>query len=623
MTDMAVYAGPTAEDLAQIPEALKALRQWVLWRGQDKVDDKTGAIKLNKIPVDPQTLHNASSTDPATWGTFAQCVAALPTALEEWEDEDPSAYRGGGIGFVFHPDDPYAGIDFDHCRDPDTGALDAWAQDELDSLDSYTEVSPSGTGVHCLVQSTLPPTGRKKGDIEMYSEERYFTMTGWHVVGTPRTIEPRQAQVTALHASVFGHPERPQAHTTTVHIHLEDAAILAKAHAAKNGGKFTRLWEGDISGHGNDDSRADLALCQQLAFWTRDPAQLDRLFRQSGLMRDKWESRRGEQTYGAMTITAALAKQREQYRPPVATPSNGHAPGPEPLDTALVSSVDLLEVTLAPKASYTDWLTERALVMVYGPRGVGKTLWMLELGISLSMPRPFLKWPVHHQGRVLFVDGEMSLEALQQRLRQLAGDHPPPGLHFLPSELVYARAGRDLTLTAAADRHAIDTMLDAHHLTVLILDNVSCLFPGLDESRKQDWEPINAWLIRLRHRGITVIVGHHAGKNGQQRGTSGREDALDTIIALTLPPGHQAQDGCHVHLRFDKSRGVKGPTVEPLDVRLEDTPHGAAWTYALLDARRKERIKAMLEDGMPAKLIADELGLSPSYVYRCKREFGF
>src|SRR5262245_10518654 len=105
-------------------------------------------------------------------------------------------------------------------------------------------------------------------------------------------------------------------------------------------------------------------------------------------------------------------------------------------------------------------------------------------------------------------------------------------------------------------------MLEAERLQVLVLDNVSALFPGIDESKKQDWKPINAWLIRLRHRGITVIVGHHAGKNGQQRGTSGRKDALDTIIALTSPPGYKPEENCHFHLHFEKSRAVKGPMVE-------------------------------------------------------------
>jgi hypothetical protein len=328
---------------------------------------------------------------------------------------------------------------------------------------------------------------------------------------------------------------------------------------------------------------------------------------------------RGVDAYGyEKAVDAFLARAKRAGVP--TSPETIAVPPPAPLDASLVTSVDLLNLTLPPKTPYLDWLSERSLAMVYGPRGVGKTLWLLELGISLSMPKSFLKWPVHPQVSVLYVDGEMALDSLQLRVRQLAGDHPPPGLHFLPSELVYARSARDLTLSVASDRLAIDAMLDTGAIKVLILDNVSCLFPGLDESKKQDWEPINAWLIRLRHRGITVIVGHHAGKNGQQRGTSGREDALDTIIALTLPPGHQAEDGCHLHLRFEKSRGVKGATVEALDVRLEEMHAGPVWTCAPLDARRKERIKTMLEDGMPAKLIADELGISASYIYRCKRE---
>jgi len=203
----------------------------------------------------------------------------------------------------------------------------------------------------------------------------------------------------------------------------------------------------------------------------------------------------------------------------------------------------------------------------------------------------------------------------------LVGTPPPSRLYFLPSELVYERSGRDLTLTAKADRLAIDGMLEAHGLQVLVLDNISCLFPGIDESKKQDWEPIAAWLIQLRHRGITVLIGHHAGKNGQQRGTSGREDALDTIIALTRPPGYRPEDGCHFQLRFEKSRGIKGAAVEALDVRVEDHDGALMWTCNALEATRTQQVAQLLTDGVPAKVIADEFGISPTYVYRLKRRF--
>jgi len=105
----------TVTDLNQFPAVLKTRKQWVLWRGADRVNQQTGDVKLNKIPIAPQTLRNADTTDPLTWGTLDQCVAALPCALEEWEQEDPPAYRGGGLGFVFTDEDPYAGVDLDGC----------------------------------------------------------------------------------------------------------------------------------------------------------------------------------------------------------------------------------------------------------------------------------------------------------------------------------------------------------------------------------------------------------------------------------------------------------------------------------------------------------------------------
>ncbi|TMA61106.1 MAG: hypothetical protein E6J80_01070, partial [Deltaproteobacteria bacterium] len=136
-----LYSGPTPQDLDRIPEDLKQLPQWVLWRGADKVNEQTGEVKLNKIPIDPQTLKHASTTDSETWGTFTQCIAALPIALEEWETVDSQGYRGGGIGYVFNVDDPYFGVDLDHCRDPGTGLIQDWACDIIQHFDTYAEVS--------------------------------------------------------------------------------------------------------------------------------------------------------------------------------------------------------------------------------------------------------------------------------------------------------------------------------------------------------------------------------------------------------------------------------------------------------------------------------------------------
>jgi hypothetical protein len=355
---------PTAEDLDRIPAVLKARPQWVLWRGADRVDKDTGIIVgIEKVPINPHTLYGGSTTDSDDWGTFDKCVAALPLALEEWEHEDPSAYRGGGIGYVFTSDDPYTGVDLDHCRDPHTGVIADWAQTWIDTLNSYTQGSVSGTGVHSIVEATLPPGRRQSGNYQMWDHSRFFAMTGWHIAGTPPIIEPRQIPLTALWCTLFAPkvgervwtknshgniankdpltisaieaaasgelyarfaetpsgwplaqcelaPQTPQSGTTPV---LDDTRIIDLATQAQNGAKFAALWRGDWSSYYRSQSEADLGLLCILSFWTQDPDQLDRLFRQSGLMREKWDKR---PDYRKRTMTATLTFQAQHYTPP-------------------------------------------------------------------------------------------------------------------------------------------------------------------------------------------------------------------------------------------------------------------------------------------------------------------
>jgi len=310
------YTGPTAAELDRLPAVLKTRQQWVLWRGIDKVDKRTGEIKLNKVPYNAQTLKKAMSTNAKTWSTFADVVAALPKALAAWEEESPADYRGGGIGFVFSPQDPFCGIDLDKCRNPVTGELAPWAAAIIAKVDSYTEASPSDTGAHIIAEGTLPPGDRKNGSVEMYEEGRYFTITGQHLSMTPTAINARQEAIDAVHAAHVARPVPPKpSPRTSMPLDLDDMTILVKAKAAQNGAKFADLWAGDTSRYGGDDSAADLAFCCELAFWTRDPGQLDRLFRGSGLMRDKWDAKRGKQTYGERTIAHALSTVGTSYDP--------------------------------------------------------------------------------------------------------------------------------------------------------------------------------------------------------------------------------------------------------------------------------------------------------------------
>ncbi len=158
---------------AQVPAQLVVAPQWVGW---DWVWDATRG-EWAKVPRHPCTGGLASATNPATWTDFDTALAAM------------TRHGWSGIGFVVTRDDPFTGVDLDRCRDPHTGAVDAWAAEIVATLDSYTEVTPSGTGVRIWIVGTLigrlpdGKEGTRRGPVEIYSGSRYFTVTGHRVDG--------------------------------------------------------------------------------------------------------------------------------------------------------------------------------------------------------------------------------------------------------------------------------------------------------------------------------------------------------------------------------------------------------------------------------------------------------
>jgi putative DNA primase/helicase len=148
----------TAELLENIPEELRQRSQWLVW----KLEDRDG--KLTKVPYIAGGVGKASSTDSLTWRSFEEAVQALETG------------RYSGVGFVFSSGDPFAGIDLDKCRNPETGEIEEWAEKIVAAFGGYAEASPSGTGVHIIVRGKAP--NKKRGRVEAYSSERFFTVTG-------------------------------------------------------------------------------------------------------------------------------------------------------------------------------------------------------------------------------------------------------------------------------------------------------------------------------------------------------------------------------------------------------------------------------------------------------------
>ena len=283
-----------------IPAELIALPNWVLWK---RVERKGKTAKA------PYTVNGtfAGVNKPHTWSTFEKAVEAYNSG------------KYGGIGFVF-TDTPHVGIDLDKCIV--SGKLSPFAKEVIKRLDSYTEFSPSSTGVHIIVKGKMPE-GRRRNDklgIEMYGygSARYFTMTG-EIYGKPKPIKHCQTSIEAIHADYISSVEVKEVESAesplpTGQSALSDGEVITKAGQGKNGKTFQTLYGGDLSNHNNDASAADLALCNILAFYCRrDLEQMDRLFRQSGLMRPKWDEMRGNSTYGEMTLRKAAKECREVY----------------------------------------------------------------------------------------------------------------------------------------------------------------------------------------------------------------------------------------------------------------------------------------------------------------------
>jgi hypothetical protein len=282
-----------------IPVKLRALDQWVTWRYQTARDGK-----WTKVPYTEGNLL-ASSTNPMTWTSIHRVM-------------DP--YERGqcdGIGFVLHPENDFVGIDLDHCFDLKTRRGEDWAIDIIRKMNSYSEFSPSGQGVRIFVRGNLPAgvMGKKKANVEIYSAGRYLTITG-HRLNGPQTIELRQTEINDLYEEIFAEKSKAKARHGNGHAEWNpsDDDLLEKVFDARNGDKLKRLFDGDIAGYPSQ-SEADLALCSLLTFWGADEAQLDRLFRRSALMRDKWDEKHGAATYGEATIAKAWASRSEYYDP--------------------------------------------------------------------------------------------------------------------------------------------------------------------------------------------------------------------------------------------------------------------------------------------------------------------
>lgn len=284
------------------PSELMDKPNWVCWRYHKRGSKRT------KRPYHPDG-RNAKSNDPSTWSTLEACSAANGF---------------DGVGFMF--DGTCFGIDLDHVINPDTGEIDPVASNIIERASSYTELSPSGTGVHILCLGSFPGKGRRAGAVEVYGAGRYFTVTG-KPFGEVRPIRDASAEVVSIitdyidkskNPSSVGSPTPP----TPSSLAMSAEQVIARIRRSKQAQLFKTLYDhGDTSAYGGDDSAADMALCNVLAFWTgRDATLMDEIFRTSALYRSKWDEMHGEAAYGTNTINKAIEDCTDWYGKPRPAP---------------------------------------------------------------------------------------------------------------------------------------------------------------------------------------------------------------------------------------------------------------------------------------------------------------
>lgn len=288
-----------------IPKELKKLKQWCVYK---IVSPKKDGQHKGKIPINPVTSKGASSTDPNTWVDFK-------TAVKFADNYD-------GLGFFFNDD--YIGIDIDDIAEEieafkqnpaNTSNLINWLNSLINH--SYLEVSQSGKGIHAIVKGKYDLNNNRRNNFEIYNHGRFFALTG-DILNNQKNIKTvSKKKIKELYISTVGKDNRLTPVEAKPNIpsdnNLSIDETIKKMLASSNGVKIKHLMDGDISAF-NSQSEADIALCNYLAFWTnKDAAKMDTIFRQSKLMRDKWDRKDGAMTYGQRTINKAILDTQNGY----------------------------------------------------------------------------------------------------------------------------------------------------------------------------------------------------------------------------------------------------------------------------------------------------------------------
>jgi len=287
------------------------------------------------------------------------------------------------------------------------------------------------------------------------------------------------------------------------------------------------------------------------------------------------------------------------------------------------------------------WLCEGDIAMISAQRGIGKTWLALSIGMAVTHDLPIGNWKAEKYVGCVYIDGEMAIQRLKARYSELLNCQYQQKAPFRLYSANFMRSSNkslDLAsfatgpfktpnLADSAWREKISTHLANHpEYKLLILDNLASLTPGVDENPRFEWDPINQWLLFLRSQGLSVIMIHHAGKKGDQRGTSAHEDNIDVSIQLKRPGGYQSEDGAKFNVEFSKTREFYGEDAKTICLKLKKTAQGLVWEAATQQDTKSAKIIALINARFQQNEIAKIVGCKPPYVTKVKQsaiEAGF
>lgn len=509
---------------AAVPSEMKSHISWICWR----FEVGEGSTKLKKVPYNPIAGVRASVTNPQDWTTFY-------TALSKCHLYD-------GLGFVFSETDPFTGIDLDDTNG-DAEAFEVQGK-VFESFPSYAETSPSGQGLHIIVNGDVP-SGRRRGGIEVYSTGRFFTVTGTVYRDLP--IADCQSNLNILWAELGGAKTTIEASQFFKVATEADDTILQRAFGATNGDKLSRIWNGDASDLTGDKSGSaiDMALVDILAFYTSDPTQIERLWLSSPQgQRAKTQTR---QDYRQRTIRNAFDRHLATVSPGFTV--NGQTFGPQPAPAVMPTLLDAgdWDGTLPPLRKYiaAGWIASGQVTFITGKGASGKSLLGQLLATCAAIGCPFLGLNVE-LGVSLYITCEDDAGELHRRQIAICKGLGQ-SLKVLRRQMgIVSLVGAIGNELATFDRNGVMHVAPAYGwlaatiksmgASLVILDNTAHFFAGDENNRHQVAAFVGLLNSLASTTGAAVVLIGHPNKSGAgYSGSTAWENQVRTRLFLSIP----------------------------------------------------------------------------------------